>query len=107
MFVDRLINGLRRSAVWCDDRSPVKQQVLPATPTFLNMLLMSKADAGYNLSSLKLITYGTPTFIQVDWLSFDFVEKIPSSVNPYVCFSRTSGNTTNMLSKCSPPPRPF
>ncbi|MEC1107090.1 long-chain fatty acid--CoA ligase [Bacillus velezensis] len=34
-------------------------QVLPATPTFLNMLLMSKADAGYNLSSLRLITYGT------------------------------------------------
>ncbi|OAZ58971.1 Long-chain-fatty-acid--CoA ligase [Bacillus siamensis] len=34
-------------------------QVLPATPTFLNMLLMSKADAGYNLSSLQLITYGT------------------------------------------------
>ncbi|AME08228.1 long-chain fatty acid--CoA ligase [Bacillus siamensis] len=34
-------------------------QVLPATPTFLNMLLMSNADAGYNLSSLQLITYGT------------------------------------------------
>ncbi len=28
-------------------------------PDLLNMPLMSKADAGYNLSSLRLITYGT------------------------------------------------
>lgn len=33
--------------------------VLPATPTFLNMLLMTKAQDKYNLSSLKMITYGT------------------------------------------------
>tara|TARA_Y100001934_G_scaffold275909_1_gene371348 strand:- start:1590 stop:2966 length:1377 start_codon:yes stop_codon:yes gene_type:complete len=33
-------------------------QLLPATPTFLNMLLLSRAFEKFNLSSLKLITYG-------------------------------------------------
>ncbi|MFE3187049.1 class I adenylate-forming enzyme family protein [Streptomyces violascens] len=34
-------------------------QVLPTTPTFLNMLLISGAYERYDLNSLKLITYGT------------------------------------------------
>jgi acyl-coenzyme A synthetase/AMP-(fatty) acid ligase len=34
-------------------------QVLPATPTFLNLLLISEAHAQSDLSSLELITYGT------------------------------------------------
>ena len=34
-------------------------ELLPASPTFLNLLLFSKAYTRYNLSSLKLITYGT------------------------------------------------
>ncbi len=33
-------------------------EVLPATPTFLNLLLLSEAYKTYNLSSLKYITYG-------------------------------------------------
>ncbi len=33
--------------------------VLPSSPTFLNLLLISKAYEDYNLSSLRLITYGT------------------------------------------------
>jgi len=33
--------------------------VLPASPTFLNMMLMSKVQDKYNLRSLKMITYGT------------------------------------------------
>ena len=36
-----------------------KVQVLPATPTFLNMLLVSRAYERFDLSSLSLITYGT------------------------------------------------
>jgi acyl-CoA synthetase (AMP-forming)/AMP-acid ligase II len=38
-----------------------KVNVLPSTPTFLNMLLMAKANEKYNLKSLKMITYGTET----------------------------------------------
>ncbi len=34
-------------------------QLLPTTPSFLNMLLISGAVERYDLSSLKLITYGT------------------------------------------------
>ena len=50
------------------DRSPEKVcsfiekhkiELLPASPTFLNLLLISEAHKNYDLSSLKLITYGT------------------------------------------------
>jgi len=34
-------------------------ELLPASPTFLNLLLISEEYKNYNLSSLKLITYGT------------------------------------------------
>ncbi|ESS15140.1 putative acyl--CoA ligase YhfT [Betaproteobacteria bacterium MOLA814] len=33
-------------------------ELLPTTPSFLNMLLISRAYSGHDLSSLKLITYG-------------------------------------------------
>jgi acyl-coenzyme A synthetase/AMP-(fatty) acid ligase len=34
-------------------------QLLPTTPTFLNVLLLAEAHRRYDLSSLQLITYGT------------------------------------------------
>lgn len=36
-------------------------QVLPASPTFLNLMLMSGAHERHDLSSLRIITYGTET----------------------------------------------
>lgn len=36
-----------------------KVQVLPTTPTFLNLLILSGLLSGFDLSSLELITYGT------------------------------------------------
>ena len=36
-----------------------KINILPTSPTFLNLLMMSKAYQNYDLSSLKMITYGT------------------------------------------------
>ena len=36
-----------------------KIELLPASPTFLNLMLISEANQRYDLSSLKLITYGT------------------------------------------------
>lgn len=33
--------------------------VLPTSPTFLNMMLIDQVDSRYDLSSLKMITYGT------------------------------------------------
>ncbi len=39
--------------------SQQKVQVLPASPTFLNLILLSEAWKNYDLSSLELVTYGT------------------------------------------------
>jgi len=36
-----------------------KVNVLPASPTFLNLILISEAHLRYDLSSLRMITYGT------------------------------------------------
>jgi acyl-coenzyme A synthetase/AMP-(fatty) acid ligase len=36
-------------------------KVLPSSPTFLNLILMNKSYEKYNLSSLRMITYGTET----------------------------------------------
>jgi acyl-CoA synthetase (AMP-forming)/AMP-acid ligase II len=55
------------STVTVDRRSPeevcrliekYKVELLPATPSFLNLLILSNAYRNYVLSSLKLITYG-------------------------------------------------
>ena len=54
--------------VFPEDRNPesvarliekYKVNVLPASPTFLNLLLISGAQEHYDLSSLRMITYGT------------------------------------------------
>jgi acyl-coenzyme A synthetase/AMP-(fatty) acid ligase len=51
-----------------DDRKPEsvcraiqdhRAELLPTSPTFLNLLMLSKAYEEFDLSSLKLITYGT------------------------------------------------
>lgn len=36
-----------------------KIMVLPSSPTFLNLILMSKSNEKYDLNSLRMITYGT------------------------------------------------
>lgn len=38
-----------------------KISILPANPTFLNLLLLNHCHEKYNLNSLRLITYGTET----------------------------------------------
>lgn len=43
----------------CEIIEKSKADLLPATPTFLNLLIASNAYKNYDLSSVKLITYGT------------------------------------------------
>jgi len=43
----------------CQAIETFKIEVLPASPTFLNLLLISNAHRKYDLSSLKVISYGT------------------------------------------------
>jgi len=49
----------RNTEVVCDAIEKYKVQLLPTTPTFLNLLLLSETYKEYDLSSLKVITYGT------------------------------------------------
>ncbi len=49
----------RNPEVICKAIADHKVQMLPTSPTFLNMLLISKDYENYDLSSLELITYGT------------------------------------------------
>lgn len=43
----------------CETIEKYRVELLPTTPTFLNMLLISQAYKHHDLSSLKMITYGT------------------------------------------------
>ena len=43
----------------CEFIQKYKIELLPVSPSFLNLLLLSEAYKNYNLSSLQLITYGT------------------------------------------------
>ncbi|MFA7450089.1 MAG: fatty acid--CoA ligase family protein [Bacteroidales bacterium] len=49
----------RRPKVICEFIEKHKIELLPASPTFLNLLLLSEEYKKYDLGSLKLITYGT------------------------------------------------
>ncbi len=49
----------RRPEYVCDMIEKYHAEVLPTSPTFINLLLISEAYKKYDLSSLKMITYGT------------------------------------------------
>lgn len=49
----------RSVATVCKTISELGANILPTTPTFINMLISSGAASHYDLSSLSLITYGT------------------------------------------------
>lgn len=49
----------------CEAIERHRVQVLPTTPTFLNMLLLSGAHRDHDLSSLELVTYGTEPMREV------------------------------------------
>lgn len=49
----------RKPDIVCKLIEKFKVEVLPVSPTFLNLLILSEAYKKYDLSSLKIITYGT------------------------------------------------
>ena len=51
--------GDRDPEIVCRAIATHKAEMLPTSPTFINLLLMSHAYERYDLSSLKLVTYGT------------------------------------------------
>lgn len=54
----------RSAANICDAIARYKVELLPATPSFLTLLMASKLNTEYDLSSLKRITYGTEVMPQ-------------------------------------------
>ncbi|MGA5562209.1 class I adenylate-forming enzyme family protein [Streptomyces platensis] len=70
----------------CEAIERHRVQVLPTTPTFLNMLLLSGAHRDHDLSSLELITYGTEPMREVTLAH-------AAEVFPHVQFKQTYGLT--------------
>jgi len=54
-----VISPLRTPTAICRHIEKYKVELLPTSPSFLNLLLISEAYKGYDLSSLKKVTYGT------------------------------------------------
>lgn len=76
-----------------EDRSPAKvckaieehrADLLPTSPTFVNLLLLSRAYESYDLSSLRLITYGTEPMPQ------STLERV-SALLPHITMQQTYG----------------
>lgn len=49
----------RQPEAVCRSIEKYKAEVLPTSPTFINLLLLSEVYKKYDLSSLKMVTYGT------------------------------------------------
>ncbi|MEW6428232.1 MAG: long-chain fatty acid--CoA ligase [Thermodesulfobacteriota bacterium] len=54
-----IVSADRSPAKVCEAIQNHRAELLPTSPTFLNLLLLSREYEKYDLSSLKLITYGT------------------------------------------------
>jgi acyl-coenzyme A synthetase/AMP-(fatty) acid ligase len=48
----------------CEAIEKWRVELLPTSPTFLNLLLLSEAARRYDLSSLKMVTYGTEVMLE-------------------------------------------
>ena len=59
MGVTMIIPENRNPDYICKLVQDYKIRVLPSSPTFLNLILMSKSHEKYDLKSLRMITYGT------------------------------------------------
>lgn len=80
-----------------------KIRVLPSSPTFLNLILMSKANEKYDLSSLRMITYGTEAMpesllgrLKVAFPKTKFLQTFGTSETGIANTSSKSSNSTFM-----------
>lgn len=71
-----------------------KVNVLPASPTFLNLMLIAEVNAKFDLSSLKMITYGTEP------MPDSLIKKL-KLVFPWIKFLQTFGTSETGIVKTS------
>lgn len=70
-----VITGSKQAEHICSLIEKHKIELLPTTPSFLNMLLLSEYHRKYDLSSLKLITYGTE--VMQEYILKELNRKLP------------------------------
>lgn len=80
-----------------------KISVLPSSPTFLNLILMSKANERYDLSNLRMVTYGTEAMpesllskLQKLFPKTKFLQTFGTSETGIINTSSLSSNSTYM-----------
>lgn len=74
----------RKAEDVCQSIEKYKVEALPTSPTFINLLLLSEAYKKYDLSSLKLVTYGTEAMPESTLQRFH-------ALFPEICLQQTYG----------------
>lgn len=94
MGVCLIIPKIKDAKTICELIEKYKIMVLPSSPTFLNLILISGEYEKYDLSSLRMITYGTETMPQSLLLKL-------KEVFPKVKFLQTFGTSETGISTTS------
>ncbi|MDX3960414.1 fatty acid--CoA ligase family protein [Aliarcobacter skirrowii] len=89
-----IIPKIKDAKTICELIEKYKIMVLPSSPTFLNLILISEEYKNYYLSSLRMITYGTETMPQSLLLKL-------KEVFPKVKFLQTFGTSETGISTTS------
>ena len=89
-----IIPKIKDAKTICELIEKYKIMVLPSSPTFLNLILISEEYKNYDLSSLRIITYGTETMPQSLLLKL-------KEVFPKVKFLQTFGTSETGISTTS------
>lgn len=89
-----IIPKIKDAKTICELIEKYKIMVLPSSPTFLNFILISEEYKNYDLSSLRMITYGTETMPQSLLLKL-------KEVFPKVKFLQTFGTSETGISTTS------
>ncbi|MCT7522577.1 fatty acid--CoA ligase family protein [Aliarcobacter cryaerophilus] len=89
-----IIPKIKDAKTICELIEKYKIIVLPSSPTFLNLILISEEYKNYDLSSLRMITYGTETMPQSLLLKL-------KEVFPKVKFLQTFGTSETGISTTS------
>ena len=94
MGASLIIPKIKDAKTICELIEKYKIMVLPSSPTFLNLILISEEYKNYDLSSLRMITYGTETMPQSLLLKL-------KEVFPKVKFLQTFGTSETGISSTS------
>ncbi len=94
MGASLIIPKIKDAKTICELIEKYKIMVLPSSPTFLNLILISQEYKNYDLSSLRMITYGTETMPQ------SLLLKLKATF-PKVKFLQTFGTSETGISTTS------